>query len=287
MPKYLLGKKPRAIDPRTLRLARYLTPGMPPPPPSVAWQNVSPAGGWGMDSNATLGDCVVAAAAHQIEAWTYNADPSRPVNVTESQVVSLYRTVSPDNDGVVILDFLRDWREGIPLGPGSDALLAFAAVNPAVTTEVEQAVDLFGGAFVGLELPNAVVQSPDALTTPWTVPPSGAVGPDWAPNPQNGHCVPVLGYTASELTVVTWGAVKTASWEFLQAYCDEAYALLSATDWIENGGRSPSGFDLAQLRTDLAAIGPAPSPAPTSSAARAAPRGRSPRGPRRRRGHGE
>jgi hypothetical protein len=259
MPKYCLGKRPRKLDPRTLRFARYLTAGMPPPPPSAVWQDVQPAGGWGMDSNATLGDCVVAATAHQIEAWTYNADPQAPENVTEAQVVSLYRTVSPNNDGVVILDFLKRWRSGIPLGPGSDVLSAFAAINPAVASEIEQAIYLFGGAFIGLELPEAVVQSPDPLTTPWALPPGGAVGPDWAPDPQNGHAVPLLGYSASGVSLVTWGTVKTASWPFLQAYCDEAYALLSSPDWIERTGRSPAGFDLAQLQTDLRAVAQAPS----------------------------
>ncbi len=279
MAKYQLGKKPRRVDPRTLRLARYLTPDTPAPPPTVAWQTATPSGGWGMDSNATLGDCVVAAAAHQIEAWSDNARPAAPEVVTEAQVVALYRVVSPQNDGVVILDFLKRWRAGVPLGPRSDVLSAFAAVNPAVTRELQQSVYLFGGAFVGLELPNAVVQAGDPLTVPWELPPSGAVGPDWAPDPQNGHCVPVLGYTADAVSLVTWGAVKTASWAFLQAYCDEAYALLSDADWIESGGRSPAGFDLTQLQTDLAAIAGAPSSTPAAATGRS-------RGFRRGRSHG-
>ena len=40
---------------------------------------------------------------------------------------------------------------------------------------------------------------------------------------------------------------------FFDAYCDEAYALLSQ-DWIENSGMSPSGFNLAGLTADMQAL---------------------------------
>ena len=40
------------------------------------------------------------------------------------------------------------------------------------------------------------------------------------------------------------------SWNFYFAYVDEAYALLSP-DLLKTDGKSPEGFDLAQLRQDL------------------------------------
>lgn len=252
-PRYRLGKRPRRVDPRTLRLARYLTPALPSPPASVDWQAKIPAGDLPMDANDRLGDCVVAASAHTITDWTANV--GSPVVPTLDQVVALYDRLSPDNDGVVILDFLNGWRSGYALGPATNALTGYAAVNPALPNEVRQSIALFGVCFIGLELPNGVVDSPDPLTVPWTVPPSGAIGPTWAPNPQNGHCVPLLGYDANQLYLATWGAVIPASWGFIAAYCDEAYALLSDQDWLSSRGAAPNGLDLAQLRVDLQSLG--------------------------------
>jgi hypothetical protein len=40
------------------------------------------------------------------------------------------------------------------------------------------------------------------------------------------------------------------SWEFYEAYADEAFAVLSL-DFIEKSGTDLDGFDLAALETDL------------------------------------
>lgn len=251
-PRYLLGKLPRRIDPRTLRLAKYLTPALPPPPATVSWQSKIPPGDLPMDGNDRLGDCVAAASAHTITGWTANTGAA--VVPSAAQVVALYERLSPDNQGLVILPFLNGWRRGYPLGPGTNTLTGYAAVNPALSVELRQSIALFGVCFLGLELPNGIVDSPDPLATPWNVPPAGPVGPTWAPNPQNGHCVPLLGFDSANVYLATWGTVIPASWGFITAYCDEAYALLSQPDWLTKKGSAPSGFDLAQLESDLATI---------------------------------
>ena len=75
-----------------------------------------------------------------------------------------------------------------------------------------------------------------------------------APNPINGHCIPAVGYDERNLYVVTWGALKPMSWQFYDAYADEVFAVLS-NDWINAKlGVAPSGFNLAALNQDLAAI---------------------------------
>jgi hypothetical protein len=40
------------------------------------------------------------------------------------------------------------------------------------------------------------------------------------------------------------------TWSFWQAYCDEAYAILSQ-DWINSKNFALNNFDLATLRADL------------------------------------
>jgi hypothetical protein len=44
------------------------------------------------------------------------------------------------------------------------------------------------------------------------------------------------------------------TWSFLDAYCDEAYALLSIDDWMHEDRKAPNGLDLVTLRRDLAQI---------------------------------
>jgi len=44
------------------------------------------------------------------------------------------------------------------------------------------------------------------------------------------------------------------SWQFYDAYMDEAFAVLSA-DWISaKVGKAPSGFNMAALQQDLTAV---------------------------------
>jgi hypothetical protein len=120
-------------------------------------------------------------------------------------------------------------------------------VEPGNHLHVRQASTLFGGIYIGLELP-VTAQDQDV----WAVPAGGAKGPG-APGSWGGHAVNVVGYDAHGLTVITWGAKKRMTWAFWDAYCEEAYALLSR-DFIRASGKAPSGFSLAQLQKDLAAL---------------------------------
>ena len=88
------------------------------------------------------------------------------------------------------------------------------------------------------------------------MPASGAKG-NAAPNPENGHCVPAVAYDSRFIYVVTWGAIKTMTWNFYNTYADEAYAVLSS-DWIDKKvGTAPNGFNMAALQQDLDAVGKA------------------------------
>jgi hypothetical protein len=61
----------------------------------------------------------------------------------------------------------------------------------------------------------------------------------------------VVAYDARGLTVVTWGALQTMTWSFWEAYCDEAYAILSA-DYLDGKQKAPQGFSMQELEADLA-----------------------------------
>lgn len=106
-----LGKKTRRYDRRTLRLARYLTPALPPPPPSVA--NSQGITNWGMMLNDNLGDCTIAGVAHAVQVWTLSH--GNEVTVPDPTVLQYYEQwdgYDPSNpasdQGGVELDVLND-----------------------------------------------------------------------------------------------------------------------------------------------------------------------------------
>jgi hypothetical protein len=243
----MLGKLPPKLDARTLRLAKYLTPALQPPPNAINY--ATPVKSWPMMGNDVYGDCTTAAAGHLIEAWTANA--GKEVTPTLAEVLAAYNHFAHGvaDAGATILEVLKYWRS---TGIGTDKISAFVAIDLSDQPQAQSAVYLFGGCYLGLALPNFAVQpGTNFLTTPWVVPSGGATG-NAAPNPMNGHCVPAIGYDNQNLWIVTWGALKSMSWEFYNAYVDEAYALLSA-DWINPATEvSPPGLDLAALQADLA-----------------------------------
>ncbi|MGH9482925.1 MAG: hypothetical protein ACRD1L_12630 [Terriglobales bacterium] len=245
-----LGKTPAVLDSRTLRFGAYATPALPPPPPAADYGKAVPS--WPMYLNDKYGDCTCAAAAHMIQDWTANA--GKEVSPSDQQVLKFYEhfTVPGPENGCSMLAVMKYWRTG---GLDADKITAFAALEQKNHVELMDAVNLFGAAYIGLELPKFVINSSDLLQTPWVVPPQGPVG-NAAPDPQGGHCVCAVAYDARNIYVVTWGEIKTMSWPFYDAYVDEAYAVLSS-DFLK-AGKTIKGFNLAQLKADLSEIGAVP-----------------------------
>ncbi|HWZ75935.1 MAG TPA: hypothetical protein VNX87_05325, partial [Candidatus Sulfotelmatobacter sp.] len=65
-----------------------------------------------------------------------------------------------------------------------------------------------------------------------------------------GHAIPVVAYDSRGVTCVTWGALQSMTWSFWEAYCEEAYAILS-NDYLTKKKQTPQGFNLQQLQADL------------------------------------
>ncbi len=237
-----LGKLAPRVDVRTLTLSRYLDRAQLPDPPS-ALDLTEHVAEWPMYANDRIGDCTTVAAAHMIEAWTAAAHGAA-VEVTEASVLAAFdrvKIVDPRSgeEGAVELDVLRDWRKH---GVGHHRIGAFARVPAGDHSLVRAAAWLFGGLYIGLELPLSA-QYQD--TWDW----NGTLSGDDQPGSWGGHAVDVVRYAAAGLTVVTWGSLKELTWSFWDRYCDEAYCVLSR-DFLD-GGRAPNGFDLDALRADL------------------------------------
>jgi hypothetical protein len=251
--KLKLGKHVARHDPRTLLLASYATPALPAPPAKLNLAT-KVKDRWGMMDNDQLGDCTCAAAGHLIMEWTANA--SKMVTPPDSAIVDAYSAITGYNpktgandNGANELDVLNYWRQ---TGIAGHKIQAFVALEPSNKTHIMDGIWIFGGCYIGVALPKSA-QAQTSNKQPWSVPPSGTGG-DGAPGSWGGHAVPVVAYDSRGLTVVTWGALQTMTWGFWEAYCDEAYAILSPDFLQQKGGKTvaPSGFDIAQLQADLA-----------------------------------
>jgi hypothetical protein len=249
-------KAPGVVYPH-LKLRNYLSAGLPAPPATVNWEEqkiglAQPLG------NVHLGDCTCAAAGHILDVFNAQAKNGLP-RVTTPQTVAFYSAScgyvpgnpSTDNGGT-LQHVLAYWKAHGFLGSDADAITGYASVNAASQSEVQTAVWLFGNAYVGVNLPDAWVNPmPSASGFVWNV--AGA------PNPQQGHCVPILGYNATCGSIDTWGLEGTITWATLAKYAipsagGEIYTVFSQ-NWINTAkGLAPSGFNAAQLSADLNAI---------------------------------
>jgi hypothetical protein len=246
-----LGKKAKRIDRRTFKLSKYLKPHLPLPPAETSYVVKVPY--WPMDLNDQLGDCVVAAMAHMIQQWTFfSRGLGGMVVPTEAQVLAAYEAIggyvvgdpSTDN-GCDMLTALNYWRN---TGLAGHKIAGFVEVDPSNLLEVRQSIWMFGNLFTGLSLPVFVQGASD-----WTVPDGGIYGNAGQPGSWGGHCVPAMAESPETLSCVTWGERLKMSHNFFGDYCDEAYAVLS-TDWVNSDQAAQSGFNLAQLRADIAAL---------------------------------
>ncbi len=242
-----LGKKPRRHDPRTLRLAAYMAPELPAPLLTVDWTKALPVD-LGEMGNSSIGDCTCAGAGHLVQTWTANRGDE--ITISDEAIIAAYSAITgytpsdPSTDnGAVLLDVLNFWRQ---TGIGGHKIGAYACVNHADVDELKIACDLFGGLFTGVQLPTTAQAEVGAVWQDTT----GEVG-SWG-----GHCVALVGYDTDGVTYLTWGKRQRATWAWVAKYADEAYAIVAA-DWVNGSMPAPSGFDLAALQADLAAVGAA------------------------------
>ncbi len=249
-----LGKRAPKKDPRTLQLRKYLRPSELPTLPKERGYSLK-VDGWPMYLNDQLGDCVIAASGHMIEQWTAYAK-GRTDKINDKDVLKAYEDVGGyqpgkpwTDNGCVMLDALNYWRKK---GIGGHKIIAYAQIDPLQLLDVAMAVYLFGNVYAGFAMPLTALESPT-----WEVPEYGPIM-NGSPGSWGGHCVPLVGYSYVSkagygLQCVSWGEMFAVTWNFMVAYADELYAVVTQ-DWIDSNGYSPSGFDLKALLQDLGEV---------------------------------
>jgi hypothetical protein len=241
---YRFGKHPPKVDYRTLRLSTYLKSSLPVPPAAfdalaqvyAALKISDPTVLFPMDGNDRLGDCTIAALAHAITA--YRGRLGQKHLMTEAAVTKLYAhlTGGPDT-GLQELDVLNYWRAH---SVSTDKILGFVKMDPRNHTHVQQAIEIFGGVYLGFQVQANCIQEFDARK-PWT---PGKLTND-------GHAVFAVAYDHAGVTVLTWGNTQKATWAWWDECVDEAYGILPQE--AKEADFNP-GFDFAQLKADIAEV---------------------------------
>jgi len=242
-----LGKLNPVNDPDTLQLSDYLNLNVLPAAPAQ-YSYADNISAWGIMNNDKINNCTLAAAGHLIMEWT--ASNGKMITPADQDIINAYTAITGYNpatgandDGSGAKEVLNYWRK---TGIAGHLIMAYAALEPQNHQHIMQSVYLFGGCYVGLSLPTTA-----KTQLVWDVPPTGVQG-EGAKGSWGGHVVPVVGYDANGLTIVTWGATKAMTWNFWDTYSDESYAIISI-DFTTNK-IAPNGFNLASLKQDLKKI---------------------------------
>jgi hypothetical protein len=239
-----LGKTPARPGAVKFKLTDYLA--LPKPPAKYGHYSLIPS--WGMLGNDQYGDCVWAGAGHEVMLW--NKEANRAVLFTDQDVLSDYSAVTgfnpndPNSDQGTDMTVAASYRRktGVTAHGLRHKVLAYLALPVGDTTQLKQAVYLFGAVGVGIQFPaSAMTQFNNGK--PWSVTSSAIEG---------GHYIPCVGYDSKYFYVVTWGKVQKCTYGFIKKYMDEAIAYLSAEMLTNN--KSLEGFDLTALQGDLQSL---------------------------------
>jgi hypothetical protein len=233
-----LGKHDPKLDPRTLKLAKYLPAALPD---TSAARDLTVGLPWDDDvlGNDSYGCCTCAALGHMIKLL--QVTNGLPVTVTTEGVLAAYSAITgfrPDDpstdNGANMLDVLKYARK---TGICGVRVRAFMAFDPRDELLTRAAIDLFGGAYVGLALPTTA-QDQDV----WDVVP-GMIPGSWG-----GHAVSKVSTSPKIACINTWGVKKPETPAFEAKCADEAYAVLF------EGLPPPAGIDEDTLESDLALL---------------------------------
>lgn len=203
-----------------------------------------------MLGNDQYGDCVWAGGDHEHIYW--NKEANKAVTFTEKTALADYAKCTgfnpndPNTDQGTDMQVAASYRLKTGLIDTSGTrhkIGAYVALTTGDTTQLKQAIYLFGVVGVGINFPaSAMTQFNDGK--PWTVISKSSI--------QGGHYIPVVGYDSKYFYLVTWGKLIKMSYGFFEKYNDESICYLDSE--MMTSGLSPAGFNVTQLTADLKVV---------------------------------
>jgi hypothetical protein len=191
----------------------YMRSNIPTPPTAVDY---SPrVKSYPMALNDEYGDCTIAGAIHMLQLQYAEVGEDFKYPGDEAVKEEYFKLTGGADGGLVEASVLQTW---MSQGIFGNKISAFSPVNIKNRQEMTAAIYLFGSVYLGVNLPgNAEEQFENHK--PWTVsvPQEAPVG---------GHCVIATGYNNLGIDLITWGAVQSATWEWWEAYGEEAWVVI-------------------------------------------------------------
>lgn len=123
-------------------------------------------------------------------------------------------------------------------------IAAYLSITPGNVDHILLAAYLFGACGIGIQFPQSAMDQFNAGKG-WSLVKGSPI--------EGGHYIPVVARRSSKPQIVMWGKEISATKGFLAAYCDEAWAIISP-EILNASGVTPEGFNLDQLRADLAEL---------------------------------
>ena len=239
----IYGKHAVKNDYRTLRMGDYIQALAPPP---VSFDNLlivynklnisDPTVLFPILGNDVYGDCTCAAVAHAITV--YNGLIGKENIMSRTNVLKIYKKLTGGEDtGLVELDVLNYWQSNVIDG---DKILAYVKIDHKNITHIKQAIQLFGGVYLGFQVQKNADKDFDDKKV-------------WTPGKltHSGHAVFATSYDAETVTVLTWGNTQKGTWLWWLETVDECYAILPPEAEAPNFA---PGFNFEQLKQDLKLI---------------------------------
>ena len=252
--KYCLGKNP-ASENKALKLRDYIHPtALPKPPENFGHENL--VSDWKMLGNDNAGDCAFAGPFHAEMLWC--AEGKKAINVNTQCVLEAYSAVTgydpnardylgnnPTDQGANVQQVAEYWRTtGLKDADGNvHKIDCYLALEPGNYEQLYQAMYLFGGVGIGVELPEEFQESFqhnqvwDRLSHPHI---------------EGGHYILGVGSRAGLINTVTWGATQLLTPAGYEQFNDETFVYFNEERLIN--GRDIEGFRLEDLLADLAGI---------------------------------
>lgn len=282
---FRLGRRPAVHTRRTMRSALVLDRALAAlgAPPTVSTDYVTavmdavaklsapPGGGggpWGMYLNGPssaniagvpasgLGCCVPADSCH--ETMLHSANGGSIVVPTLQDCLGVYEAVGNYVLGNEATDQGCDETSMeaymMSTGIAGQKTVGTAMLDPSNMDRIKWGIQIFGAVRLGA-IVNEQMEDEFSNLQEWTTPAD--------PNDPNagGHDPLAVYFDASALYIVTWGGgrwpkgLQPVAWPLVanSAWLEEAHTSVWP-DFVEAGGTAPSGFDLAQLLTELPAV---------------------------------
>lgn len=201
---------------------------------------------WGMLGNGPdptctvapdgVGDCTYAARQHLRMAKAARGHETEKWE-TANQLVEEYLAYDGGVDqGANIAQLLQYWYE-------TGKILAFAPVDHTDRAQLDAAMSIFSGLYVGVDLTD---DADDLFANhqPWTL----ADGQQ--PDSNDGHCIIQVFADGNDTDAyVTWGGLQKATTDWTAACVEEAWVIITSEDEADHL------IDLKALQADINALG--------------------------------